>query len=93
MIEYRDSPESITPEMLGGFFVGWKRPHDPTTHLKILRSSDLTVLAIDSDSHHVVRFVVSLTDGVQQSFIYILEVLPDYRRQGIGTQLVERILA
>lgn len=92
MIEYRDSSDCITTDMLGGFFVGWKKPHDPETHLKILRSSDVVLLAVDPDVPRVVGFVVAVTDHVQQAFIYILEVLPDYKRQGIGTQLVTRIL-
>ena len=92
MIEYADSSDGITPDMLGGFFVGWKRPHDPETHLKILRNSSVVMLAIDSDAHRVVGFVVAVTDHVQQAFIHILEVLPDYQHRGIGTELMKRML-
>ena len=92
MIEYTDSTDGVTPEMLRGFFIGWTRPHDAETHLTILRNSNVTMLAVDPEAGRVVGFVVAMTDHVQQAFIYILEVLPAYQRQGIGTELVKRIL-
>ena len=93
MIEYTDSVESIAPDMLEGFFEGWKRPHTPKSHLTILRNSDHVVLAIDSETSQVVGFVTALTDNVQSAFIPLLEVLPAYRRRGIGRALVSRMLA
>ncbi|MCK4283961.1 MAG: GNAT family N-acetyltransferase [Candidatus Brocadiae bacterium] len=92
MIEYTDTSDAITPGMLQGFFVGWKRPHDPETHLKILANSGVKIVAVDPDEHRVVGFAVALTDHVQQAFIYLLEVLPEYQNQGIGTGLMRRIL-
>jgi GNAT superfamily N-acetyltransferase len=92
MIEYTDTSDGITPDMLQGFFVGWKRPHDPETHLKILANSDVKIVAVDPDEHRVVGFAVALTDHVQQACIYLLEVLPEYQNQGIGTELMKRIL-
>ena len=85
MIKYTDSTNNINPEMLKGFFQGWKKPHTPEDHLKI-------VLAVDTDSHRVVGFITALTDKMQSAFIPLLEVLPDYRKQGIGTALVSRML-
>ena len=93
MIEYVDSIEGITPAMLHGFFEGWKRPHSPESHLKILENSDLVILAIDSERKKVVGFITALTDNVQSAFISLVEVLPDYRNQGIGSTLVSRMLA
>jgi ribosomal protein S18 acetylase RimI-like enzyme len=92
MIRYTDSTKNITSEMLKGFFQGWKKPHTPEDHLKILENSDYVVLAVDTDTHRVVGFITALTDKVQSAFISLLEVLPDYRKQGIGTALVSKML-
>ena len=92
MVRYTDSLKGVTPGMLVGFFEGWKSPHDPETHLDILRRSDFIILAFDSGNRKVVGFVTALTDHVQAAFIPLLEVLPAYRGRGIGTQLVKRML-
>lgn len=79
--------------MLKGFFQGWRKPPTPEDHLNILRNSDCIVLALDTDRSCVVGFITALTDKVQSAFIPLLEVLPDYQRQGIGSELVRRMLA
>lgn len=91
-IKYTDSVEKITSRMLGGFFEGWKKPHTPDEHLEILKNSNHIILAIDSDKARVVGFITALTDGVQSAFIPLLEVLPEYRKMGIGSALVFRML-
>ena len=50
------------------------------------------MLAIDEESRRVVGFVTALTDGVQAAFIPLLEVLPEYRGRGIGSELMRRVL-
>ena len=92
MIEYTDSLDGITPDMLKGFFRGWKSPHTPETHLQILRGSSHVVTARDSARRKVVGYVTALSDGKQAAFISLLEVLPDYQRRGIGTELMSRML-
>lgn len=93
MIQYTDSVDGITPEMLRGFFSEWKKPHSPETHLRILKNSDHVLLAIDPEAGNVVGFVTAISDGVQSAFISLLEVLPSYRRKGIGTELMSRMLS
>jgi len=78
--------------MLSGFFVGWKKPYNEVDHLRILQGSDYVVLAIDDAAGGVVGRVTAIADGMQTAFIQILEVLPDYQHQGIGTELVRRML-
>src|SRR4051812_44665242 len=92
MIYYQGTVESIRPDQLRGFFVGWPNPPSPETHLKLLSKSDEIVLAIDDQTHQVVGFITAISDGVLSAYIPHLEVLPDYQRQGIGTQLVEDML-
>lgn len=92
MITYTDTLEQITPEMLHGFFQGWKKPHSPEEHLMILKNSDHIVLALDTEAQRVVGFINALTDHLQAAFIPLLEVLPEYQQRGIGSELVRRML-
>ncbi len=92
MIIYTDSLEGITPEKLAGFFVGWPDPPSPETHLDLLRGSAAIVLALDDDTGQVVGFVTAISDGVLTAFIPLLEVLPAFQGQGIGSELVRRLL-
>lgn len=91
MITYSTSLTGVTAEELrGGFFVGWPNPPTPDTHLRILRGSSHVVLAWDKD--RVVGYINALSDGVLAAFIPGLEVLPAYQGQGIGSELVRRML-
>lgn len=92
MIKYTDCVDNVTADKLKGFFEGWKSPHTPDEHLEILRHSNHVLLAIDTDADRVVGFITALTDGIQSAFIPLLEVLPEYRRQGVGTALVSTML-
>jgi ribosomal protein S18 acetylase RimI-like enzyme len=92
MITYTDSTTNVTPEMLRGFFQGWRKPCTPEEHLQILNGSSFFLLAIDTEVNRVVAFVTVLTDGVQAVFIPLLEVLPEYQQQGIGSELMRRVL-
>ena len=91
MIIYTDSTENVTADDLRGFFVGWPNPPSPDTHLRMLMGSGHIVLARD-ESGRVVGYVTALTDGVLAAYISLLEVLPQYQGQGIGTALMRRML-
>lgn len=92
MITYTDQIEGITPNKLHGFFVGWPNPPSPETHLEVLRKSAHIVLALDDQSDKVVGFINAITDDVLAAYIPLLEVLPEYKGQGIGSELVRRLL-
>src|SRR5262245_27738350 len=89
-ITYTDSLENIAADKLQGFFVGWSNPPSPEAHLRILAGSDHVVLALDCD--RVIGFITAISDGVSAAYIPFLEVLPAYKGQGIGTELVQRML-
>ena len=93
MIIYTHSLNQITPDQLHGFFVGWPNPPSPQTHLRILQNSSEILLAIDDETGNVVGFITAISDNVLAAFIPNLEVLPAYKGQGIGTELVQRMLA
>jgi len=92
MISYTDSADNITSEMLSGFFVGWPNPPSEETHLRLLNKSDEIVIAIDEKSDRVIGFITAITDNVLACYIPLLEVLPEYQKQGIGGELVRRLL-
>lgn len=92
MISYIDSIENITPEMLEGFFDGWRRPPSKETHLKIFGNSYAVVLAIDDSRGKVVGFINAISDGILCVHIPLFEVLPEYRNKGIGSELLRRML-
>lgn len=92
-ISYRSDIAGLSVEHLPrGFFDGWAEPRSPAEHLEVLRSSDVIELAVDDTTGDVVGFITALTDGIQSAFISLLEVLPEYRGQGIGSTLVRRVL-
>lgn len=93
MIRYTDSAHAITADQLcGPFFEGWPNPPSPETHLKLLQNSDHIVCAIDEGTDQVVGFITAISDGVLSAYIPLLEVLPPYRRQGMGTELMRRMI-
>lgn len=90
MTTYSTTVESITADQLNGFFEGWPQKPSREKHLSILRSSSCCVLAYDD--HKLVGFITAITDEVLAAYIPLLEVLPEYRGQGIGSELVRQML-
>lgn len=92
MIRYTEDLARLREEMLQGFFVGWPRRPSPGQHLAVLRASYRSVVAIDDAHDRVAGFVTMVSDGLLTAFIPWLEVLPGYQGQGIGSELMRRIL-
>jgi len=92
MIRYLTTVEGVDPTQLVGFFEGWLMSPAPETHLRLLQNSDEVVLARDEQSDAIVGFVTAVTDRVLAAYIPLLEVLPEYRGRGIGSELVRRML-
>lgn len=91
IIQYSESVEHLTTDQIsGGFFNGWGTVPSAETFLRILRGSDHVITALDGDQ--VVGFITAISDGVISAHIPLLEVLPAYKGQGIGTELVRRML-
>ena len=74
---------NISTGKLRGFFVDWPNPPTPATHLKLLRNSDLRVLAVDAETANVIGFITAITDGVLCAYIPFLEVLPSHQDREI----------
>ncbi len=92
MITYTDTAQGIEHNHLQGFFEGWSHPPSTATHLRILQSSAVVILAVDDEADRVVGFVTAISDGVLSAYIPLLEVLPGYRGRGIGRELMRRVL-
>ena len=88
---YTNSIDEISSDMLHGFFVDWPNPPEAETHLKLLKNSYKVVIALN-DTSQVVGFITAISDGVLSAYIPFLEVLPEYKNQGIGQELVKRML-
>ena len=91
MITYRTDLDDLAEADLTGFFVGWPTPPSPAQHLAVLRGSYRVVIARSRDD--VVGFVNMISDGVLTAFIPWLEVRPEFQGQGIGTELMRRVVA
>ena len=92
MIRYTDSLVSLSPVRFKGFCSDWRTPPSPARLFRALQGSSHVVLAIDEDNRQVVGYVNAVSDGALCAFIPLLEVLPDYRGKGIGTELVKPLL-
>ena len=91
-IRYSEDLAGIEPPDLAGFWEGWPAPPTPERHLAALRGSEVAILARDETSGRIVGFITAVGDGQLAAFIPFLEVLPGYRRQGIGRELVRRVV-
>jgi ribosomal protein S18 acetylase RimI-like enzyme len=93
-VAYRDDVADLRADQLaGGFWEGWPSAPDPGRHLALLQGSEVALVALDESTDQVVGFATAVGDGVMTAFIPLLEVLPAYRGQGIGTELVRGVLA
>jgi GNAT superfamily N-acetyltransferase len=92
-VVYTTDVTELTPSDLEGFFADWPVRPSGERHLESLGGSDYVVLARDGVDGRVIGFVTAISDGVLSAFIPLLEVLPEWQGQGIGSELVRRILA
>ena len=90
MVEFVSTVDGIQRDQLGGFFAEWPRRPSTQRYLELLRGSYAVELALDDGQ--VVGFVTAISDGVLSAYIPLLEVLPEYQGQGIGTELIRRLL-
>lgn len=92
MIEYRDTMDGAEYYTFDGFCVGWKKPLSTVQLRAVISNSTFKILAIDSATTKVVGIITALSDQINWAFIPYLEVLPEYQKQGIGKELMKRML-
>ena len=69
--------------------VGWNRMQQDLANP--LLSNALTLCAFNAE--RLVGYAAVVANGVTDAYIQDVMVHPDYQRQGIGTQLMERLLS
>jgi ribosomal protein S18 acetylase RimI-like enzyme len=91
-IVFDDDVTRLGTADIDGFFEGWPRVPSAERFLRILQGSHAVVVAREGDGGRVVGFVNAISDGELAAHIPLLEVLPEHRHRGIGTELVRRML-
>lgn len=79
-------------ELGAGFFKDWPNPPSEEKHKEILEKSYRSIIAIDEKSNKIIGFINAVSDGILSAYIPLLEVLPEYQKQGIGSELVKKML-
>ena len=91
-MKYQISVANIQAVQLeGGFFEGWPNPPQAEAQLRILQGSSCVVLPVGQRGK-VVGFITAISDGVSCAYVPHLEMLRQFRGNGIGTELVRRML-
>jgi ribosomal protein S18 acetylase RimI-like enzyme len=93
MITYIENIEGITPKQLEGFLAHWDFVPPLDTLLQVLRGSTHILIALDPERREVLGYIAALSDGVSSGYISHLEVRPTHRNNGIGTELMRRMLS
>ena len=90
MLTLHIGAEGVSAEHCAGFFVGWPKPPSADALSAMLHRSTYVVTARRDDQ--VVGFITAMSDGVVAAHISLLEVLPPWQGQGIGSELVRQML-
>jgi len=70
---------------------GWeKRVADKERFQTMMENADRTIVAFKGE--RIVGFARALCDGVSNGYIGTVAVAADFRRQGIGHELIERLI-
>jgi GNAT superfamily N-acetyltransferase len=66
----------------------WKEEYDQRELPRLIWGSFLFAVAVDRKTGHAVGMGRVISDGVSDGYIQDLVVLPEYRKTGIGAQIV-----
>ena len=84
-----DEVEIVNLYRTGGW---WKEEYDQREIPRLIRGSFLFAVAVDRKTGHAVGMGRVISDGVSDGYIQDLVVLPEYRKAGIGTQIVSTLV-
>ena len=91
-ITYSETQE-FEPDALQDLFlaVEWEVGNYPDRLVVALANSDTVYSAWDAD--RLIGLINALDDGVLTAYVHFLLVHPDYQSQGIGKELMRRMIA
>lgn len=70
----------------------WKEEYDLNELPRLIKGSFLFAVAVDIKTGQAVGMGRVISDGVSDGYIQDLVVLPEYRKTGIGTQIVSTLV-
>ncbi len=70
----------------------WKEEYDQAEIPRLIQGSFLFAVAVDRKTGHAVGMGRVISDGVSDGYIQDLVVLPEYRKTGIGTQIISTLV-
>ena len=70
----------------------WLHEHDPSHIPELVRSSFAFAVAVDRISGRAIGMGRVISDGVADAYIQDLVVLPEYREQGVGKNILQTLL-
>jgi GNAT superfamily N-acetyltransferase len=70
----------------------WKDEYDPQELPRLIQGSFLFAVAVNIKTGRAVGMGRVISDGVSDGYIQDLVVLPEYRKTGIGTQIVSTLV-
>ena len=70
----------------------WKEEYDQRELPRLIRGSFLFAVAVDRKTGHAAGMGRVISDGVSDGYIQDLVVLPQYRKTGIGTQIIATLV-
>ena len=85
MIEYVNSLKIEQIKILMVLKVG--ESSSVQKHIKLLENSSYIWLAVDNATGKVIGFINAISDRTLCAYIPLLEVLSEYRGQGVGSKL------
>jgi GNAT superfamily N-acetyltransferase len=91
-IAYSSSIEGLDDADLSGFLSHWDFEPPPGTLSGIFSGSTEVIVARDVESSVLCGYVTALSDRIACAYISALEVRPEYRRKGVATVLLARMV-
>ena len=70
----------------------WKESYDSSRIGSLIKGSFAFAIVVDSNTGKAIGMGRILSDGVSDAYIQDLIILPEYRGQGIGKQLLKTLL-
>jgi len=70
----------------------WKEEYSPADLSRLIRGSFVFAVAVDRNSGRAVGMGRVISDGVSDGYIQDLVVLPPFRKQGTGAQIVSALV-